>query len=363
MVPKFLWNNILSVLADYDGKAPLSEYLKQFFKKHPNAGSRDRRMVADAVFAWYRCAHGFDGTALEPATVEKVEQCILLMESDGILPAGFDLQRLFPYDIGFSAGINRQIWLASMLRKPDVFIRVRKNKTSLLSKLHEAGLNPKEIFDDCLALPPKSDIAKILDPQAFVVQDASSQLAAEFFDPKPQSRWLDCCCGAGGKSLVLVDKEPTVNLVVTDRRKSIVHNLKERFKGYGLRVPNAQITDAADPVALASTLGTGKFDGIICDVPCSGSGTWARTPEQLHFFNPAVLPEFQAVQAAIASNVARFLAPGGKLHYITCSVFEIENEAVVAKIARDSGLRVITMESINGLDRNSDSMFSAVLAR
>ena len=362
LIPKFLLPGILDIISKYDGGVPLSEYLKQYFKNHRNAGSRDRRMTADAVFAWYRCSRGFGFESRAP-TVELIEQCFGLVASPGPAPEGFNLQRLMPQQVELSVGISCEEWLGSMLRQPDLFLRIRGNMLPVLAELEQAGWMPRVLFGNCIVLPAKTDVARLLAPDTYVVQDASSQWAASGFQPKPRALWLDCCCGAGGKSLFLKDLEPSVGLVVTDRRKSIIHNLKERFGVYRLHVPTSHVVDASDKDALDRALGSQLFDGIICDVPCSGSGTWARTPEQLHFFGPDVLQAFHALQTSIAVNVSRFLKPGGTLHYITCSVFKAENEDCVAEIAEKTGLQITCSEAINGLDRRSDSMFSATFVR
>ncbi|TXH57956.1 MAG: hypothetical protein E6Q89_03960 [Bacteroidia bacterium] len=102
------------------------------------------------------------------------------------------------------------------------------------------------------------------------------------------------------------------------------------------------------------------FDHIICDVPCSGSGTWARTPEQLYFFDPNKLEDFSTLQTTIAQNAIPYLKAEGRMLYITCSVFKQENEAVIQKIQpavyKDSTL-------INGISKQADSMFIATLQR
>ncbi|WP_315817440.1 hypothetical protein [Paraflavitalea speifideaquila] len=88
---------------------------------------------------------------------------------------------------------------------------------------------------------------------------------------------------------------------------------------------------------------------IIADVPCSGSGTWSRTPEQLYYFDPAGIVPYQELQKKIVGRVIKELAPGGHFLYITCSVFEGENEAVVQYIQEQFGLQVIKMELLKDM--------------
>ena len=176
-------------------------------------------------------------------------------------------------------------------------------------------------------------------------------------------QWYDCCSGAGGKSLLLKDLCPGVRLTVSDKRESIIHNLQQRFRQYRFELPVAHVTDVADSAQLTRALGDKQFDHIICDAPCSGSGTWARTPEQLYFFDPATIAKFGALQQTIAVNVSRHLKKGGQLIYITCSVFEQENENVVNAIIEETGMQLVQQQIINGIGVKADNMFVAVLTR
>ena len=173
-----------------------------------------------------------------------------------------------------------------------------------------------------------------------------------------------CCCGAGGKSLLLKDKESNINLTVSDTRSSILHNLQERFKLYNHKAPSAHVLDTADMLATQNTVGNALFDGIICDVPCTGSGTWARTPEQLYFFNPSQAKEIAALQKKIAVNVSNYLKPDGTMYYITCSVFKEENEEVLNHLLDiNKDITCISSQLINGINTHADSMYIAVLKK
>ncbi|MCH5721051.1 hypothetical protein [Niabella hibiscisoli] len=96
-----------------------------------------------------------------------------------------------------------------------------------------------------------------------------------------------------------------MELTVSDIRSSIIFNLKKRFQ-------EARINNYRAFVADATHANPGKqFDLIIADVPCSGSGTWARTPEQLLYFEPTSIASFVKLQLAITTNAIQYLKPGG----------------------------------------------------
>ena len=103
-----------------------------------------------------------------------------------------------------------------------------------------------------------------------------------------------------------------------------------------------------------------KFDIVICDAPCSGSGTWGRTPEQLAFFKTKKINQYSKLQKTIASNTIPYVKKGGYFVYITCSVFTKENEEVVAYITEKFKLKVKVMKIFEGYERKSDTMFAAL---
>ena len=161
-----------------------------------------------------------------------------------------------------------------------------------------------------------------------MVQDYSSQRIAEFLklttnNHPPTTVW-DCCAASGGKAILAVDTLPRIQLTVSDVRASIIHNLKERFKEAGIRHYQSFIADLTTQYHSSK-----QYDLVICDVPCSGSGTWGRTPEQLYFITTEKIEYYASLQKSIVSNVAKAVKKGGYLLYITCSVYKKENEEVV----------------------------------
>jgi 16S rRNA (cytosine967-C5)-methyltransferase len=107
----------------------------------------------------------------------------------------------------------------------------------------------------------------------------------------------------------------------------------------------------------------GPFDLVICDVPCTGSGTWGRTPEQLFYFNPAEIAQYAALQKKILSGVIPQLKAGAYLLYSTCSVFTKENEEAAGFLKQQFHLRLVKMELLEGYHRKADTMFAALLQK
>ncbi len=372
---QYLWQHIRTLIGTYDGSVPFAHFLRNYCKKYPALGSRDRRMLSTILYSWFRCVKGIvlpeTGTHdLEHKVMACLKVCQVPMEGYmrlfACVPAPakepvFDADLLFVPELALSEGIDRAAWLQSMTVQPLLFIRVVSDREKIKSLLAEKQVVYTEISDTCIAIPNGTPVDTYLPEGSYAVQDASSQYTGSFFEPVADERWYDSCCGAGGKSLLLMSRKVKVQLTVTDKRASIISNLKERFRLYRYAEPAAYVADAADAAGLSQTLSKQQFDNIICDVPCSGSGTWARTPEQLFFFKEQTQRSFPVLQQQIAVNVSRHLKQGGRLFYITCSVFREENEAVVAEIVKQTGLKVVRMQLINGIAARADSMFMAIL--
>jgi 16S rRNA (cytosine967-C5)-methyltransferase len=219
----------------------------------------------------------------------------------------------------------------------------------------------------CLSLPNASKIENVieLDKEA-VVQDLNSQQTASLLKnikyqiSNIKSSVWDCCAGSGGKSLLLYDIEPGIELTISDARESILANLKKRFSKAGIKNYKSLIADLAQS-NLKSQIS--NFDLIICDAPCTGSGTWSRTPEQLYFFDDKKIDQYAALQKKIVSNIIPRLKRDGSLLYITCSIFRKENEEVVEFMTSNSELNLINIELLKGYDKKADTMFAALFKR
>lgn len=387
---RYIHTHITHIIGTYKGEMPLANFLKFYFKKNPILGSRDRKIISEMAYCYYRCAKGLEPKTLSLA--EQIDYSLLLAEStlhvvSRILPENlqslygkafeenlkhlqqqgvdFIADHLVSQKLAFSKGIERREWISSMLQRPRLFIRlVKKHKAEVLRLLKEAQITFEPIDDVCLSLPNGTAVEKIIPEKMYRIQDASSQKTATYFGIEGSETCWDCCSGAGGKSLLVKDTAPECRLSVSDVRASILDNLAERFQLYGYALPERIRLNVSNAEETGLILAYRTFDHIIADVPCSGSGTWARTPEQLYFFDPETLTSFATRQREIAANALRFLKAGGTFIYITCSVFAAENEEIVSDLLflhPDISLR--SQQLINGVEIGADSMFVAVFQK
>jgi 16S rRNA (cytosine967-C5)-methyltransferase len=283
-----------------------------------------------------------------------------------LLITEFDYKSIFPFPELLSAGITQEDYNYGMLHQPDLFLRIRPAFVSKLnSKLAEAG-NISGEGPFAVRLNSGFDVAKHFEVnKEIVIQDLHSQRTGDIIKAVftenafiPKQCW-DCCAASGGKSIMLADLFPGIALTVSDIRQSILSNLETRFREAGIRPRQRFIADIGKP---GVQLPVKQTDFILADVPCTGSGTWSRTPEQLYYFKPSLVDDYAKMQRAIITNIARYLKTHGWLVYITCSVFKEENEGMV-EYCRSIGFNLIYTKLLNGTRIKADSMFVAVFQK
>jgi 16S rRNA (cytosine967-C5)-methyltransferase len=281
----------------------------------------------------------------------------------------FNAEKIFPFKEQLSDEIDFPDFSLSFLLQPKLFLRVRPgNKEIVTSKLKKANFFYSELSDHCLVFSDNKKVSELLkiDKEA-VVQDYNSQKTLDLIKPFSSERageisaW-DCCAGSGGKSILVFDIFKKVSLTVSDTRKNILENLKARFTNAGIANYKCILADLQNPVS-SPEIKAQQFDLIIADVPCSGSGTWARTPEQLSFFQEKDIEKYALLQKKIIENTLPHLKEKGHLLYITCSVFKKENEENVDFIRRNLNLSLIQMEYLKGYKMQADTMFVALFQK
>lgn len=274
----------------------------------------------------------------------------------------FNMEEVYPFHKVLSGDMDKKAFFISFFKQPDLFIRVKaEDSAAIVSKLESENIVVKAITDTALALPNGTKLETILNEGSYQVQDLSSQHTGLYFKPNKWDKWWDCCAASGGKTLLLHSLEPVIELLVSDLRESVLLNLDERFRLAGIRKYHKKEIDLLQNND--QVLHHYQFDGIILDAPCTGSGTWGRTPEMLTFFEERKINQFATIQKGIVQNVVKYLKPSKPLIYITCSAFAQENEAVVQHILDTLPLELEKMELIKGYENNADTMFVARLIK
>ena len=164
------------------------------------------------------------------------------------------------------------------------------------------------------------------------IQDEGSQLIAWLCGAEPGMQVLDYCAGAGGKTLALAAAmQRKGRIVAMDNDERRLENGRKRYRKAGLAdiIEVRSLSD--DKQRKWFKRQKGKFDVVLIDAPCSGSGTWRRNPDmRWQVYGPS-LEELTSLQAEILENAHKAVKPGGKLVYATCSLFAAENENQIAR--------------------------------
>ncbi len=361
-------NSAVAILQAYDGRVPFAHFIKNYFSQHKKFGSKDRRQISELCYCYFRLGRSYPQLTTEQKIVKGYwlskaiwpNEWLSFFNSFHLPQASPD--HIFPAAHSLSAGISNDAFVGSHLVQPDLFLRIRPGyKDSVIDKLKAAGIF-FVLKDDSLRLSNSVRVeAAVQLNREVVVQDLSSQRVAELLQlyktvntSKNVPQVWDCCAASGGKSILASDVLQQMELTASDIRPSIIANLKKRFREAGMKNYSALVADAAHANP------DKQFDLIIADVPCTGSGTWARTPEQLLYFDPASIDTFVQLQSAITSNATRYLKPGGYLLYITCSVFEKENEGQVSLLQK-AGLQLVEQRVFRGYEQKADTMFAALM--
>ncbi|MFB5946187.1 RsmB/NOP family class I SAM-dependent RNA methyltransferase [Albibacterium profundi] len=370
-----------NILGQYHHEIPLARFLSSYFRRNKQMGSKDRKIASRLIYNYFRLGAGLPNLPIErrlaiaeflcttssdfvalleplllPHIQKNIEDKMMLLETE----YQFKLEQIFPLSHRISPKVNKEKFLQSHFQPRDLFIRLRSGHERFVQEvLVKNNIEYKSIGQKTLQLSNGSQLDKIKEIAGYYeVQDLSSQQIINLLKPNDGESWWDACAASGGKSLLLKEVNPNIELMVSDSRLSILRNLDERFDKAGINSYRKKIIDLTKNTA--NVIGYETFDGIIVDAPCSGSGTWGRAPEHLSVFDNDKLMYYQQLQRDILNTVVKHVKLGKPLIYITCSVYKLENEDQVAHLV-EKGFQVESMDYFEGSTNGADTLFAARL--
>lgn len=266
-------------------------------------------------------------------------------------------------DLG-AASLGESLWaseLAALNNPAPLVLRVNRLKTTsetLRASLREEGFiaNPIADYPDALVLSERGSVftTRAFGEGWFEVQDASSQRVARLLNPEPGMRVIDCCAGAGGKTLHLAAlMENKGQIIAADIYANKLHELKRRARRAGaFNIETRTIEDSKTLKRLH-----GKADRVLIDAPCTGLGVLRRNPDAKWKLQPDFVGTICATQKEILEQYSKLVKPGGKLVYATCSILPQENQDQVkwflkSEAGKDFELEteVPILASVSGFD-------------
>lgn len=367
--------------ADADPR-PVDRVLEGYFRQRRYAGSKDRHAVRNRVYGLLRrrsrvdwhlgrtgvsehptarmrvladlvlvdeltssaIAELFSGENHAPYVMDELELRLLsklkgqILNSAPDMPAAVRLEtpdwvyrRLEPV-----LGDEREAALAAMGTEAPFDLRInplqKADRDSIRESLYKQDIEctptPLSPFGLRSADRKPIDGLKLFKEGLIEVQDEGAQIAALLLGAKPGMQVADYCAGAGGKSLV-------IGGLMENKGRVLALDISEgRLERCGVRTRRAGLHNIERHVLAEGSDRrvkrlAGKFDRVMVDAPCSGTGTWRRNPDARWRYNETDLAELNALQAVILQRAARLVKPGGRLAYVTCSLLPEENEAIV----------------------------------
>lgn len=377
----------LQVIDAYQKGKPFAGHLKSFFAADKKYGSKDRKSISSLCYCYFRTGKALMNVPAQEKIlaglflVEKKKNEILdffrpdLNEKTGssisekLTLLGIRDKDIFEFVEELGDNIDPAGYVHSLLQQPKIFLRCRPGKLQLVTrKLTDAGIDFNLTGEAGIQLEPGTAADKhIMLNREAVVQDINSQKVLDLLLQHQElssnikiPAW-DCCAASGGKSILLFDRlKGNVQLTVSDIRENILVNLRKRLQEAAINLNRSFAADLTRGTGLAAGE---KFRIILCDVPCTGSGTWSRTPEQLFSFERQIIGDYAQRQQQIVSHAIPHLDVGGLFFYITCSVFRKENEEITDFIQKKFHLQLLRMEYLEGYDISADTMFVSVFKK
>jgi len=374
----------MGVLDQISASNPAEKALTNWGRASRFAGSGDRAALRDLVFGALRCRRSFaalggadtgrglmigalraegrapgeifTGIGHAPAALTGDEGAGAVPEGLAALVCpdwlGEPLQRALGPEFAAVMGL--------LQRRAPAFVRVnlaRGSRDAAVAALAAEGILalPHRLAETALELGQGA--RKLQSSRAYAdglvdLQDAASQAVVAAMPLAGAGRVLDYCAGGGGKALALADRGAQVFAHDADPRR--MRDLPVRAERAGVRV------SLLDKAAVAKAA---PFDLVLLDVPCSGSGSWRRSPEAKWALTPARLGELLALQADILARTLGLVGPGGVLAYVTCSLLSEENSGQIAGFcARHPGWKILFQRRFTPLD-GGDGFYVVHLTR
>lgn len=351
----------LGVILKLDG--PADVLMKLFFRSNPKLGMRDRGLIAEGIY--YALRHYASlRFAMRPVHPDRAPRLAAL----ATLARQHGLDAISPSAIGPEAGPLENVlkvnlekapahvraelpqWLydlieaqyedaaelyPSMQEGAPLDLRVNLLKASRDEVLEELRANGVEAYatpfsPDGLRLPTKPGLTQwaVYKDGKVDVQDEGSQLIARLLTPRRREMVCDFCAGAGGKTLALgALMRSTGSLYAFDVNEKRLAGLTPRMRRAGLSNVHPIAIRGEDDQRVRRL--NGKFDRVLIDAPCTGTGTFRRNPDLKWRLSPSELERINAIQKSVLEHASRLVKAGGRLVYATCSVLKRENQDVV----------------------------------
>lgn len=361
-IPYLFYKNAADLIVGYDGSTPFHLFLKEQFREHKNWGSKDRKRYRACCYYFWRNAYG--------VSRHNTTEILHYLQTHFPAPNHSNTPHpptapYTPFARLLSKGIPVDALTPWFQTEPWVWLRaVTGKEQQVLKKLEQQQIVILSKHNGTIAVSAQANLETITQQGIAYIQDIGSQQAMDWQNTPlkalctPDHRIWDCCAGAGGKSITLLQNHAQAQVECADIRSNILENLQTRFQSLQLKAPKTRVCN------LESEIPNQSYDIVVADVPCSGSGTWRRNPENLHFFTAPEIGIYANKQQRILNNLANAVKTGGYLVYLTCSVFQAENEDNIEKfLLNHPQYQTIKDAFCGGTAMGGDYIYRAILQK
>ncbi|MBI5683929.1 MAG: RsmB/NOP family class I SAM-dependent RNA methyltransferase [Verrucomicrobia bacterium] len=332
---------VARVIAAASRAKPADAVLRETLRTAGGLTAAESREISRAVFAYYRWLGWLDRKL---AVAEQVERALELARRFADAPERFSEGELLARAVPAWAVVELNVapdWAAVIQSEPVLWLRARRGQGGKLAKkLGDGAIHAQAAaaetgeftLPDALIYEGEEDLFRKKEFQAgeFEIQDIASQAVGLLCDPKPGETWWDACAGEGGKTLHLSDLMQNKGQIwASDRAEWRLKKLKLRAGRANCFNYRAVLWDGGERLPMRT-----KFDGVLVDAPCSGTGTWQRNPHARWTTTPEDVRELAAVQERLLANVAPAVKPGGRLIYSVCTLARSETSAVAKAFSK-----------------------------
>ena len=249
---------------------------------------------------------------------------------------------------------------------PDLNLRtntLRITREELIAKIEEQGIHALPTNESAVGIRvcDRSPVTELygFDQGLFFVQDEASQLCVKALDAQAGMRVLDACACPGSKSFgAAIDMQNRGEVISCDLHKNKLSLVESGAQRLGITILTTAERDARN----TNEEWIDQFDRVLCDVPCSGFGVFAKKPE-LRYKDPKASEALPNIQLAILNSASQYVKLGGKLVYSTCTLLPCENEENVARfLSQNNHFELMEQRTLYPDKNGTDGFFYAVLA-
>ncbi len=387
MTPAARLQAAIEILDQVIAGTPAEKALTGWGRRSRFAGSKDRAAVRDHVFTALRSMRShavlggaatgrglilgglreagtdpdslFTGEGHAPAPLTDQEKAVV---SGFASPAErLDIPDWLWPEFSKSLGAGAEAAAMALRQRAPVHLRVNLGKTTpsqAIAALAQDGITAVPHPASPTALEVTEGARKLRNARAYQdgqveLQDAASQAVVDLLPIRDAMTVLDYCAGGGGKSLAMAARAQ-VRVVAHDIDPGRMKDIPERARRAAVQI---------DCLPTQKLGGQAPFDLVLCDAPCSGSGSWRRAPEGKWRLSQERLDEIRGLQASILDEACALVAPEGTLAYATCSMLDVENhDQVAAFLARHPDWE-LTAERSWQVQDGTDGFYAALLTR